>query len=92
MKLEIINNLTKQKLTYNVKDLHSSNIFFDFKIRLKDNIEGIKLDEIRDGEYTYTLWDGDKQIAIGLVQIGDYIRENKEYKDNNKKTYKVYGE
>jgi hypothetical protein len=92
MILKLQNNLTKITLTFNVKDLHSSNIFFDFKIRLKDNIEGIKLDEIRDGEYTYTLWDGDKQIAIGLVQIGDYIRENKEYKDNNKKTYKVYGE
>ena len=92
MILKLQNNLIKITLTFNVKDLHSSNIFFDFKIRLKDNIEGIKLDEIRDGEYTYTLWDGDKQIAIGLVQIGDYIRENKEYKDNNKKTYKVYGE
>lgn len=89
MKLEIINNLTKQKLTYNVIDFHSSNIFFHFELKLYENEEGIKTEDIVEGEYTYELFDGDKKVAEGLLQIGDYVKENKEY--NNEKKYKVYG-
>ena len=89
MKLEIINNLTKQKLTFNVRDFHSSNIFFHFELKLYENEEGIKTEDIVEGEYTYELFDGDKKVAEGLLQIGDYVKENKEY--NNEKKYKVYG-
>ena len=89
MKLEIINNLTKQKLSFNVRDFHSSNIFFHFELRLQDNLEKIRVENMSEGEYTYELFDGDKKVAEGLLQIGDYIRENKEY--NNEKKYKVYG-
>ena len=89
MKLEIINNLTKQKLSFNVRDFHSSNIFFHFELKLYENEEGIKTEDIVEGEYTYELFDGDKKVAEGLLQIGDYVKENKEY--NNEKKYKVYG-
>lgn len=89
MKLEIINNLTKQKLSFNVRDFHSSNIFFHFELRLQDNLEGIKVEDIVEGEYLYNLYDGDTKVAEGLLQIGDYTKENKEY--NNEKKYKVYG-
>ena len=89
MKLILNNSLTKVKLTYNVTDFHSSNIFFHFEIRLQDNLEDIRVEDIVEGEYTYELFDGDKKVAEGLLQIGDYVRENKEY--NNGKKYKVYG-
>lgn len=89
MKLEIINNLTKQKLSFKVRDFHSSNIFFHFELKLYENEEGIKTEDIVEGEYKYNLYDEEKIIAEGLLQIGDYVRENKEY--NNEKKYKVYG-
>lgn len=89
MKLEIINNLTKQKLTYNVIDFHSSNIFFHFELRLQDNLEKIRVEDMSEGGYSYFLYDGDTKVAEGLLQIGDYTKENKEY--NNEKKYKVYG-
>ena len=89
MKLEIINNLTKQKLSFNVRDFHSSNIFFHFELKLYENEEGIKTEDMSEGEYSYFLYDGDTKVAEGLLQIGDYTKENKEY--NNEKKYKVYG-
>lgn len=89
MKLILNNNLTKVKLTYNVTDFHSSNIFFHFELKLYENEEGIKTEDIPEGEYLYNLYDGDKKVAEGLLQIGDYVKENKEY--NNEKKYKVYG-
>lgn len=89
MKLEMINNLTKQKLSFNVRDYHTSNIFFHFEIRLQDNLEDIRVEDIPEGEYSYFLYDGNTKVAEGLLQIGDYVKENKEY--NNEKKYKVYG-
>lgn len=89
MKLILNNNLTKQKLTYNVTDFHSSNIFFHFELMLQDNLEEVRVEDILEGEYKYNLFDGDKKVAEGLLQIGDYVKENKEY--NNEKKYKVYG-
>lgn len=89
MKLILNNNLTKVKLTYNVTDFHSSNIFFHFELKLYENEEDIKTEDIVEGEYSYFLYDGDTKVAEGLLQIGDYTKENKEY--NNEKKYKVYG-
>lgn len=90
MKLELINNLTKQKMTFNVRDYYTSEIFFHFELMLEDNLEGIKTKDIVDGEYLYNLYDGDTKVAEGLLQIGDYTKENKEYNTKEKKTYKVY--
>ena len=89
MKLILNNNLTKVKLTYNVIDFHSSNIFFHFELRLQDNLEKIRVEDMSEGEYSYFLYDGDTKVAEGLLQIGDYTKENKEY--NNEKKYKEYG-
>lgn len=89
MKLILNNNLTKQKLSFNVRDFHSSNIFFHFELRLQDNLEDIRVENMSEGEYSYFLYDGDTKVAEGLLQIGDYTKENKEY--NNEKKYKVYG-
>ena len=55
----------------------------------KERIEEIDIsliDGMEDGEYTYYLKDGDELLATGLLQIGDYKRDenvNTEYNDNN---------
>lgn len=89
MLLKLTNNLSKLNLSYEVRDFHTSNIFFHFELKLQNNLEGVKTEDIVEGEYTYELFDGDKKVAEGLLQIGDYVKENKEY--NNEKKYKVYG-
>lgn len=89
MILKITNNLTKNSLSYNVKDNYTSNVFFHFYLKLGANIERVALEDIEEGEYTYNLYDADKKIAEGLLQIGEYKVNNKEY--NNEKKYKVYG-
>lgn len=84
MLLKLRNNLTKNEYEFNVNDWYSSKIFFEFEIKLKENME--------DGEYNYYLYDGECLVANGLCQIGDYKTEIKEYKENKnkEKTYKVY--
>lgn len=88
MTLELTNNLTKNKTLWEeIEDKNNSTLFFSFDICL----EGI----YDDGEYTYRLLDGEDVKATGLLQIGDYKKDeniNKEYTDNNGKTYIVYGE
>lgn len=88
MTLEIISNLTKNKTVLKgIEDKNNSALFYSFDICL----EGI----YEDGEYTYRLLDGEDVKATGLLQIGDYKKDeniNKEYTDNNGKTYIVYGE
>lgn len=66
-----------------IEDKLESALFYTFDISLSDGMN--------DGEYTYELYDGDKMVSTGLVQIGDYNAENKEYKEN-KKDYIVYGD
>jgi hypothetical protein len=90
MLLKITNNVSKKSLTFIVNDTYTSNIYFNFEIRLEENLEGIKLSEIDEGEYNYELFDEGKKIAEGLLQIGDYKAENKEY-NKDKNGFKVYG-
>lgn len=78
MKLEIIHSLSKNIVNFTVNDLEDSALFYHFDISLIDGME--------DGEYTYFLKDGDMLLATGLLQIGDYKRDenvNTEYNDNN---------
>lgn len=85
MRLELTNNLTKiTKILDNIEDKNNSGLFYSFDISLDGSYE--------DGEYTYRLIDGEKVVATGLLQIGDYERDmniNTEY-DNNKKDIIVY--
>lgn len=84
LRLELTNNTTKTITNYDVIDYFSSNIFFHFELKLSD--------DMIDGEYSYKLYDGECLVASGLLQIGDYKAEVKEYKENKnkEKTYKVY--
>lgn len=81
MFLRITNNLTK--MTYDlrgIEDKKTSKLFYVLDVRVPSiNIE--------EGEYTYELFDDEeKVIAQGLLQYGDYKRDenvNTEYNDNN---------
>ena len=78
MKLEIIHSLSKNTVNFTVDDLKDSALFYHFDITLIDGME--------DGEYTYYLKEGDEVLATGLLQIGDYKRDenvNTKYNDNN---------
>lgn len=90
MVLQLINNVTKQTITFKVTDNYTSNLYFNFNIRLESNLEGIDLDSIDEGEYSYELSDDGKKIAEGLLQIGDYTNDNKQYKKEIK-GFKTYG-
>lgn len=87
MTLELTANLSKiTTILEGLEDKNNSALFYSFDINLDGTYE--------DGEYTYRLLDGEEVKATGLLQIGDYKRDeniNKEYNDN-KKGYIVYGE
>lgn len=83
MQLKLINNLTKNIIELGeVKDKLISTVYYVFDINLPTDVV--------DGEYTYELYDGEKMVSAGLLQIGDYVQDNKEYKET-KKDYIVYG-
>ena len=83
MKLLLKNGITKRNFEYNVEDLNESSIFYTFNINIPESLD--------DGEYNYTLKDNeDKIVATGLIRVGDYKTENKEYNNKDKK-YIQYG-
>jgi hypothetical protein len=49
-------------------------------------------DGIKDGEYTYELYENGNMVSTGLLQIGDYKQESGKEYNENKKGYIVYGE
>lgn len=78
MQLDLVSNISKNVVNFTVDDLKDSALFYHFDISLVEGME--------DGEYTYYLKDGDELLATGLLQIGDYKRDenvNTEYNDNN---------
>lgn len=96
MILKLVNNLSKKTHILNdLEDKKDSNLFYHFNIKLPvtNNVDGIDVTLVDEGEYTYELIDGENIVAQGLIQIGDYKKDeniNKVYK--TEKIYKVYGE
>ena len=83
MKLIIKNGITHKKFEYSVTDLNESSIYYTFNLNIPDSLD--------DGEYEYTLKDdGEKILATGLMRVGDYKQNNKQY-INNKDKYLQYG-
>ena len=83
MKLLLKNGITHKEFEYNVEDLNESSIYYTFNLNISD--------EMDDGEYEYTLKDNeDKIVATGLIRVGDFKQENKEYNNKDKK-YIQYG-
>lgn len=71
-KIEIENNVTHQKYTYdNVEDKNNGKkLFYNF------NIDTSNLD---DGEYTLSLYDGNNLITSELLKIGDFNNKSIQY-------------
>lgn len=83
MKIILKNGITKRKFEYSVTDLNESSIYYTFNLNIPE--------EMDDGEYNYVLKDDlDKIVATGLMRIGDYKQENKQY-INNKDKFLQYG-
>ena len=83
MQFIIKNGITHKNFEYNVEDLNESSIFYTFNINIPDSLD--------DGEYEYTLKDNeDKIVATGLIRVGDFKQENKQY-INNKDKFIQYG-
>lgn len=77
MELILKNNVTKQEIVLTgLTDIGTSALFYQFNIALPA--------DVLDGEYTYCLMDGQTELAIGLIQIGQYTPEKTAYhKENN---------
>ena len=75
-KIEIENNVTHQKYTYdNVEDKNNGKkLFYNF------NIDTSNLD---DGEYTLSLYDGNNLITSELLKIGDFNNKSIQYSKGN---------
>ena len=84
MKFIIKNNITHRNFEYSVTDLNESSIYYVFNINIPESLD--------DGEYNYTLKDDlNKTLATGLLRVGDYKTENKEYNNNKDNKYIQYG-
>ena len=84
MKFIIKNNITHRNFEYSVEDLNESSIYYVFNINIPDSLD--------DGEYTYVLKDDlNKTLATGLIRVGDFKQENKEYTNNKDNKYIQYG-
>ena len=83
MKLLLKNGITNKNFEYSVEDLNESSIYYTFNLNIPE--------EMDDGEYEYTLKDDeDKIVATGLIRVGDFKQENKQY-INNKDKFIQYG-
>ena len=83
MKFIIKNGITHKEFEYSVTDLNESSIYYTVNLNIPE--------EMDDGEYEYTLKDNeDKIVATGLIRVGDFKQENKQY-INNKDKFIQYG-
>ena len=80
MTLKLTNSVSKKEYLFAIEDTNSSIFYWNFNLKLNKDMD--------DGEYCYVLVDGEKTLATGLLQIGDYKPEKTEYE--NKKTYTIY--
>src|SRR5574344_1169702 len=63
MSLVLRNTTDQQETTLSVTDMNTSGLYFHLAVALPE--------EIADGEYQYTLKDGNIQVSCGLLYIGD---------------------
>ena len=63
MSLVLRNTTDQQETTLSVTDLNTSGLYFNLAVALPEGLA--------DGEYQYTLKDGNIQVSCGLLYIGD---------------------
>lgn len=84
MLLKFENNVSKKEYEFQVSDVGDSVLFYHFEDFILD--EGMD-----DGQYSYTLFDDeDKIVAVGLVQIGDFLPSTTAYTKENKDVFIQY--
>lgn len=63
MSLVMRNTTDQQETTLSVTDLNTSGLYFNLAVALPG--------ELADGEYQYSLKDGNIQVSCGLLYVGD---------------------
>ena len=63
MALVMRNTTDRQETTLSVTDLNTSGLYFNLAVALPGGLA--------DGEYQYSLKDGNIQVSCGLVYVGD---------------------
>ena len=63
MSLVLRNTTDQQETTLSVTDLNTAGLYFNLAVALPEGIA--------DGEYQYTLKNGNIQVSCGLLYIGD---------------------
>ena len=63
MSLVMRNTTDQQETTLSVTDLNTSGLYFNIAVALPGGLA--------DGEYQYSLKDGDIQVSCGLLYVGD---------------------
>lgn len=63
MSLVMRNTTDQQETTLSVTDLNTSGLYFNLAVALPGGLA--------DGEYQYTLKDGNIQVSCGLLYVGD---------------------
>ena len=79
MSLVLRNTTDQQETTLSVTDLNTSGLYFNLAVALPEGIA--------DGEYQYTLKDGNIQVSCGLLYIGD---QQSPSQDERTITYQQY--
>ena len=63
MSLVMRNTTDQQETTLSVTDLNTSGLYFNLAVALPGGLA--------DGEYQYSIKDGDIQVSCGLLYVGD---------------------
>lgn len=76
MLLQLTNQVTKKTYEFEVEELNTSRNYYNFNIELEEGMD--------DGEYKYILYDEfGVGVSDGTLQIGDYIENKIDYKQEN---------
>lgn len=74
MRLEIMNTTDRNiVLSVDVTDKETSRMYYVFDVNLPDDLP--------DGEYEYRLIDGAEILSSGVMNIGGYDSDRKEYEE-----------
>lgn len=72
-------NLTKIVVKNQAKDYEFVNFAVDYSKKNYFVINFANKISIEEGQYDYSLYSGDEVFDTGILQFGDFKRENKEY-------------
>lgn len=65
MTFEIVNSISQKSYTFEVEDTGRRGMYYSLPITLPEGVD--------DGEYQYTLRDGDRVLHTGILRVGDFV-------------------